>query len=101
MSTQSKIIKGIIYVFLIFLALIYLLPLLWVVITSLKDDAVLMSSPWALPERPMFENYSFAWTMGIWVRLPGTLLLYVLSHLFYPWCLAQWLLMQLQYCAGN
>ena len=50
MSTQSKIIKVIIYVFLIFLALIYLLPLIWVAITSLKDDAVLMSSPWALPE---------------------------------------------------
>ena len=64
MSTQSKIIKGIIYVFLTLLALVYLLPLLWVVITSLKDDAVLMISPWALPERPMFENYSFAWTMG-------------------------------------
>ena len=63
MSTQSKIIKGIIYVFLTLLALVYLLPLLWVVITSLKDDAVLMISPWALPERPMFENYSFAWTM--------------------------------------
>ena len=48
MSTQSKIIKGIIYVFLTLLALVYLLPLLWVVITSLKDDAVLMISPWAM-----------------------------------------------------
>ena len=64
MSTKSKVIKGIIYVFLVLLALIYLLPLAWVILTSLKDDAVLMISPWALPERPMFENYSFAWTMG-------------------------------------
>lgn len=23
-----------------------------------------MISPWALPDRPMFENYEFAWTMG-------------------------------------
>ena len=64
MSTRSKIVKAMIYVFLTLLALVYLLPLIWVFITSLKDDAVLMISPWALPERPMFENYTFAWTMG-------------------------------------
>ena len=46
------------------MAVIYLLPLAWVIITSLKDDAVLMISPWELPARPMWENYSFAWTMG-------------------------------------
>ena len=64
MSTKSKVIKVFIYIFLVLLALIYLVPLIWVVITSLKDDAVLMISPWALPDRPMFENYEFAWTMG-------------------------------------
>ena len=56
MSTRSKIVKAMIYVFLTLLALVYLLPLIWVFITSLKDDAVLMISPWALPERPMFEK---------------------------------------------
>ena len=61
---KTKIIHGFIYAFLIILALIYLLPLAWVVITSLKDDSVLMISPWALPKRPMFENYSYSWTMG-------------------------------------
>ncbi|MBR4719971.1 MAG: carbohydrate ABC transporter permease [Lachnospiraceae bacterium] len=61
---RTKVIHGFIYAFLILLAIIYLLPLAWVVITSLKDDAVLMISPWELPARPMFENYSFAWTMG-------------------------------------
>ena len=40
------------------------MPLAWVIITSLKDDAVLMISPWEFPARPMWENYSFAWTMG-------------------------------------
>lgn len=63
-NRRTKIISGFIYVFLTILALIYLLPLIWVVITSLKDDKVLMISPWALPSRPMFENYSYAWTMG-------------------------------------
>lgn len=61
---RTKVIHGFIYAFLILLAITYLLPLAWVVITSLKDDAVLMISPWELPARPMVENYSFAWTMG-------------------------------------
>lgn len=63
-NSKTKVISALIYALLTILALIYLVPLLWVVITSLKDDATLMISPWALPERPMFENYTFAWTMG-------------------------------------
>ena len=61
---KSKIITKIIYVFLSLLAVVYLLPLLWVVYVSLKDDKTLFVSPWALPERPMIENYTFAWTAG-------------------------------------
>lgn len=63
-NRKTKISHVFIYIFLVILALIYLLPLAWVVLTSLKDDSVLMISPWALPARPMFENYSFSWTMG-------------------------------------
>ena len=63
-NSKTKVISALIYALLVILALIYLVPLLWVVITSLKDDATLMISPWALPERPMIENYTFAWTMG-------------------------------------
>jgi len=63
-NSTTKVVQAIIYAFLIILAIIYLVPLVWVVITSLKDDAVLMISPWAMPERPMIENYTFAWTAG-------------------------------------
>ena len=65
---QTKLINKIIYVFLSFLAVIYLLPLLWVIYVSLKDDKTLFVSPWAMPEHLMYENYSFAWTAG---RLGG------------------------------
>ncbi len=61
---KSKIPTKIIYVFLSILAVLYLLPLLWVVYVSLKDDKTLFVSPWALPEHLMIENYSFAWTAG-------------------------------------
>ncbi len=61
---KAKISTKIIYVFLSLLAVIYLLPLVWVVYVSLKDDKTLFVSPWAMPEKLMFENYSFAWTAG-------------------------------------
>lgn len=63
-TKKSKISTKIIYIFLSILAVIYLLPLVWVIYVSLKDDKTLFVSPWALPERLMFENYSFAWTAG-------------------------------------
>ena len=61
---KAKISTKVIYVFLSILAVIYLLPLLWVIYVSLKDDKTLFVSPWAMPEHPMIENYSFAWTAG-------------------------------------
>lgn len=64
MKRKNKIVPKLIYLFLIILAVIYLLPLVWVIYVSLKDDKTLFVSPWALPERPMIENYTFAWTAG-------------------------------------
>lgn len=61
---KAKVSTKIIYLFLSILAVIYLLPLVWVIYVSLKDDKTLFVSPWALPEKLMFENYSFAWTAG-------------------------------------
>ncbi len=63
-SKSSKIIQTVIYIFLSLLAVVYLLPLAWVIYVSLKDDKTLFVSPWAIPERLMFENYTFAWTAG-------------------------------------
>lgn len=66
-TEQNKKIKTshvIIYFFLVLLAIIYVLPLLWVVITSIKDDSTLMISPWAMPDNIMLGNYIFAWTAG-------------------------------------
>ena len=62
--TKKNITYTLLYTFLIILALVYLLPLVWIVITSLKDDAVLFISPFAMPEKLMIENYTFAWTAG-------------------------------------
>jgi len=63
-SKKSKVISVIIYAFLIFLAIFYIAPLLWVILTSLKDDSTLMLSPWAMPDNIMLGNYIFAWNAG-------------------------------------
>ncbi|MBR1908948.1 MAG: carbohydrate ABC transporter permease [Lachnospiraceae bacterium] len=61
---QAKIVSTLIYVFLILLAIIYIVPLLWVLVTSLKNDSTLMLSPWAMPAKLEWSNYEFAWTKG-------------------------------------
>ena len=61
---QAKTVSTFIYIFLVLLAIIYIVPLLWVLITSLKDDSTLMLSPWAMPAKIMWGNYEFAWTKG-------------------------------------
>ena len=63
-KTKSKIINIAIYAFLIILVLIYILPLLWILMSSLKPNASFKSSPWSFPDTLMLENFVFAWTKG-------------------------------------
>ena len=61
---HARIVSTLIYAFLIILAIIYIVPLLWVLITSLKNDNTLMLSPWSMPAKLEWGNYEFAWTKG-------------------------------------
>ena len=65
-TTRKKpgIAKIVIYAFLIILAFIYLAPLVWMLFVSVKDNAEIFSSPFALPKQIHWENYTFAWTAG-------------------------------------
>lgn len=45
-------------------ALLVVLPLLWAVMSSFKDDNSIFSSPWALPDKLHFDNWSRAWTQA-------------------------------------
>ncbi|MFE3591839.1 carbohydrate ABC transporter permease [Streptomyces niveus] len=45
-------------------ALLVVLPLLWAVMSSFKDDNSIFSSPWALPDKLHFENWSRAWNQA-------------------------------------
>ncbi|GAA3706122.1 carbohydrate ABC transporter permease [Streptomyces tremellae] len=82
-------------------AVLVVMPLLWAVMTSFKDDKSIFTSPWSLPDRLHFENWSRAWeqahmsdyflntVMVVACSLFGTLLLgsmaaYVLARFEFP-----------------
>ncbi|MFD9975302.1 carbohydrate ABC transporter permease [Streptomyces sp. NPDC059017] len=82
-------------------AFMVVMPLLWAVMTSFKDDSAIFGSPWSLPDRLHFENWSRAWgqahmsnyflntVLVVAGSLAGTLLLgsmaaYVLARFDFP-----------------
>ncbi|MDF2887679.1 MAG: binding-protein-dependent transport system inner rane component [Lacrimispora sp.] len=52
------------YAFLIALALVYLLPLVWMLSVSLKSNRDVLTSPFTPPTVLQVGNYIFAWTKG-------------------------------------
>jgi N-acetylglucosamine transport system permease protein len=82
-------------------AIMVVLPLLWAVMTSFKDDKSIFTSPWGLPDKLHFENWSRAWSeahmsdyfgntiLVVGCSLVGTLVLgsmaaYVLARFDFP-----------------
>ncbi len=56
---MKKVITGL---GLILFAMTIIVPLLWVILTSLKSTPEIFRSPWGLPESPQWANYSNAWS---------------------------------------
>lgn len=62
MNVQNKsVVSKLIQVFLIILVVLYLAPLLWCIMVSLKNNTELINSPFALPKVLRFNNYAEAW----------------------------------------
>ena len=59
-----KISTIIIYLFLCFMVVIYIAPLIWIAISSVKTRAQIYKSPFALPKEFHWENYQVAWSAG-------------------------------------
>lgn len=61
-KASSSLGKSIVYLALTLFSLSTILAFLWVIMISLKSTTeFLMTSPWALPEEPLFGNYLKAW----------------------------------------
>lgn len=58
---KKKVIKGLLFLFMIVAFLVSVYPLVWVVIQSLKTETEFLQSIWTLPGRLNFENYATAW----------------------------------------
>ncbi|MEW2549926.1 carbohydrate ABC transporter permease [Streptomyces sp. NPDC047002] len=104
-ADREKKTGGVLNVFshgiLVLWAVLVVMPLLWAVMTSFKDDKSIFTSPWSLPDHLHFENWSRAWEQAhmsdyflntviiVACSLFGTLLLgsmaaYVLARFEFP-----------------
>ncbi|MFI6279871.1 carbohydrate ABC transporter permease [Streptomyces sp. NPDC050988] len=100
-ATEGRVLNFFSHGMLILWAFMVVMPLLWAVMTSFKTDRDIFSSPWALPDRLHFENWSRAWTSAnmsdyflntvivVGFSLLGTMLLgsmaaYVLARFDFP-----------------
>jgi raffinose/stachyose/melibiose transport system permease protein len=64
-NTLSKAGYSVLYIVLIIVALLQILPLIWLFIFSLKNNQeVFNMAPFAIPAQPHWENYLNAWTRG-------------------------------------
>ena len=53
--------KVVAYTFLIVMAIIFIMPMLFTIISSLKTKLDIFSDPFALPKTPQWKNYVIAW----------------------------------------
>ena len=53
--------KTLIYIFLIFMAVIFVMPMIFTIVSSLKTKLEIFSNPFALPKIPQWSNYIVAW----------------------------------------
>lgn len=68
-------------IMLIFWSLIIILPLMWIIIVSLKTNREFYESCWSLPKVPQFSNYSKVWKESGLARAFLNTLIYVGSSL--------------------
>ena len=59
---EGKVLNVFSHGFLVLWAFMVVMPLLWAVMTSFKDDSAIFSSPWSLPDKLHFDNWARAWT---------------------------------------
>lgn len=64
MNWKTSVAKLPAYLVILFFFCVTMLPILWILIGSLKSNAELMSSPFSLPEEWHFANYRKAYVVG-------------------------------------
>ncbi|MEE1745303.1 MULTISPECIES: carbohydrate ABC transporter permease [unclassified Streptomyces] len=100
-SSEGQVLNVFSHGVLIIWAILVVMPLLWAVMASFKTDDSILSTPWSLPDKLHFDNWSRAWSQAhmsdyffntvvvVGCSLVGTLLLgsmaaYVLARFDFP-----------------
>ena len=53
------------WIFLVFLAVVIIFPMLWILISGFKTNREIFTNPFSLPQEWMVSNYAMAWTYGL------------------------------------
>ncbi|MGX4689220.1 carbohydrate ABC transporter permease [Streptomyces sp. JNUCC 63] len=59
---EGEVLNAFSHGILIIWAIMVVMPLVWAVMTSFKDDSSIFGSPWSLPDKLHFENWARAWS---------------------------------------
>ena len=60
-SAGERVYKGFVYLILAILAVLILVPVIWVMVASLKETSEHYGSPWAVPTHIHWQNFTEAW----------------------------------------
>ena len=60
-SVARRVGLGVIYLILLGYAAVVILPMVWLLYTSLKSNQEIFASAWKLPATPQWENFTYAW----------------------------------------
>lgn len=63
--TRQRVLRILLYIFLVVFTLLYMMPLFSAVVASLRtQDDISLNGFWSIPEEITFKNYPEAWTRG-------------------------------------
>ncbi len=63
--TRQRVLRILLYIFLVVFTLLYMMPLFSAVVASLRtQDDISLNGFWSIPEEITFQNYPDAWTRG-------------------------------------
>ncbi|MEY8353946.1 carbohydrate ABC transporter permease [Lachnospiraceae bacterium 54-53] len=83
-SVNPKVflLKIFLHIFLVFLVCMILLPVLWLLLNSLKTNQEMFLNSLALPEKWMYTNYVTAWNKGLFSYFKNSILVSAVSLFF-------------------
>jgi N-acetylglucosamine transport system permease protein len=61
-AAGDRIVGGVSHTVLVIWAIVIILPLIWTVLSSFKNNSEIFASPFSLPSKWNFDNYVSAWT---------------------------------------